>query len=109
MIERNKKSAKNHVRNKVRHYVRKHKANMTFKPTKGHQLKDIRETIYKKMPNWTHVTKQNKTAKEKNLVNHEKMLADGITTFAGLESKQNKEKDFTPAHGDWVGYVASQI
>ena len=50
------------------------------------------------MPNWTHVT--NKTAKEKNLVNHEKMLADGITTFAGLESKQNKEKDFTPAHGD---------
>ena len=43
------------------------------------------------------------------MVNHEKMLADGITTFAGLESKQKKEKDFVPAHGDWVGYVASQI
>ena len=62
MIERNKKSAKNHVRDKTRKFLRRIKDVAKFEPTEGHQLKDISETIYKKMPNLEHLTKQNKTA-----------------------------------------------
>jgi len=53
MIQDHKKSAKNHVRNKVRHYVRKHKANMIFKPTKGHELDDYKKKV-QSIPKWKH-------------------------------------------------------
>ena len=53
MIEKYTKSTKNHVRNKVRHYVRKHKVRMIFKPTKGHELDDYKKKV-QSIPKWKH-------------------------------------------------------